>query len=231
MSRSGGKKALVLLVDDHDLVRAGLKAMLSGESSFEVVGEGASGREAVEQAKALRPDLILMDVRMPDIDGIEATRRVKERFPGISVVMLTMYESQDYMLEAVRAGAAGYVLKDAPAEELRDTMERVLDGEPSLDQRLSARLLQRLAVETPQDSTQHSRPSRTPLEQLTPREVEVLRLMSLGYTNREIGNRLYIGMGTVKNHVQHIIAKLGASDRTHSVVLGIDMGLIELPQG
>lgn len=223
--RSG--PARLIVVDDHDLVRSGLKGLLSDQEDFEVVGEAANGREAVELCRLMRPDLVVMDVRMPEMDGLSATREIGRRFEEVSVLLLTTYENEDYLLEAIRAGAAGYVLKDAPESQLINAIRKVLDGEPTLNRRLATELLRRLATEVREMSPT---PKQADLpEPLTSRELEVLRLLALGYTNRQIAKDLVISLGTVKNHVEHIRAKLGVSDRTQAVVRALEYGIITLP--
>ena len=219
----------LVVVDDHDLAREGLKDMLFDEPDIEVVGEAANGREALLACSRTRPDMLLMDVRMPEMDGLAATRVIKARYPEISVLMVTMHENPDYLLEALKAGAAGYVLKDAPQEEVVAAVRRVREGESPLDSELAARLLRRLA------SAGGARGSRRAVrgsssEQLTPREFEVLRLMKLGYTNRQVAGELVISLGTAKNHVEHIIAKRAASDRTQAVVRALELGVLDLDE-
>src|SRR5918997_2548330 len=194
--------ARLLIADDHALVREGLRTMLSGEDGIEVVAEAHNGRQALETCRELGPDLVLMDVRMPVMDGLEATRRIKSEMPHTSVVMVTMHENPDYLLEAVRAGAAGYVLKDASGERLLGAVRRTLEGESPLNQELAMRLLLRLAREEkdgdftgkdasapvagapaesgPPATGQTGRKTEKQLESLTPREVEVLKLLSRG---------------------------------------------------
>jgi DNA-binding NarL/FixJ family response regulator len=211
----GGLTRLAI-VDDHELTRESLQNMLSDEPDIEIVGQAANGRQALLLCSRLRPDLILMDVRMPEMDGLAATKEVKQRYPEISVMMLTMHENADYLLEALKAGAAGYVLKDAPQEDVIEAVRRVRNGESPLDPELAARLLRRLAGEAPG------------VQPLTPRELEVLELMRLGRTNRQIAEELAISLGTTKNHVEHIIAKLGVSDRTQAVVKALEVGILGL---
>ena len=239
--------ARILIADDHALVREGLRTMLSGEEGLQVIAEAHDGQQALEACRDLRPDLVLMDVRMPKMDGLEATRRIKSEMPHTSVVMVTMHENPDYLLEAVRAGAAGYVLKDASGERLLGAVRRTLEGESPLDQELAMRLLTRLAGEgtlatgdvPPGDASAGDAPaggtygeassgegSAGHLEGLTPREVEVLRLLSRGQTNPQIAQNLMISRGTAKIHVQHIISKLGVSDRTQAAVRAIEAGLL-----
>jgi DNA-binding NarL/FixJ family response regulator len=223
----------VAIVDDHELARESLQNMLSDEEDIEIVGEAANGRQALLLCSRLRPDLILMDVRMPEMDGLAATKEVKQRYPQISVMMLTMHENPDYLLEALKAGAAGYVLKDAPQEEIIEAMRKVRNGESPMDAELAARLLRRLAGEGARRGGARDLDGPAQLvEPLTPRELEVLGLMKLGRTNRQIAGDLVISLGTAKNHVEHIIAKLGVSDRTQAVVKALELrilGLTEAP--
>lgn len=218
--------ARIVIVDDHDLVRAGLKAMLSSEPDLEIVGEAADGREALTLCRRLRPDLALMDVRMPGMDGLAATREIKRQLPEISVLVLTVHDNEDYMLEAIRAGASGYVLKDAPGQELVTAIQKVLGGEASLSRNLATRLLRQLANET-HERREPPDPEREKIVQsLTPRETEVLKLLAHGHTNRKISEKLFISIGTVKNHVEHIFAKLEVSDRTQAVVRAFELRII-----
>ncbi len=218
--------ARVLIADDHALVREGLRAVLEGEGGVEVVGEAGDGLRAVEACRELRPDVVLMDVRMPGVDGLEATRRIKAEMPGVSVVMVTMHENPDYLLEAVRAGAAGYVLKDASGERIAGAVRRTLAGDSPLEQGLTMRLLERLAGRegTGATGSEAAAPRELP-EGITPREAEVLGLMSRGLTNPQIGAELGISRGTAKVHVQNIIAKLGVSDRTQAAVRAVELGI------
>jgi DNA-binding NarL/FixJ family response regulator len=219
------------IVDDHELARESLQNMLSDEIDIEIVGEAANGRQALMLCSRLRPDLILMDVRMPEMDGLAATKEVKQRYPEISVMMLTMHENPDYLLEALKAGAAGYVLKGAPQDDIIEAVRRVRNGESPLDPELAARLLRRLASEG--EMRRGTRGPHGPddaVEPLTPRELEVLGLMKLGRTNRQIAADLVISLGTAKNHVEHIISKLGVSDRTQAVVKALELGILGLTE-
>ncbi len=218
-----GEMKRLILADDHHLLRRGFKSLLSGEPDLEVVGEASTGIEAIEMCRLLEPDLILMDVRMPEMDGITATRRIKQDQPGVGVLVVTMHENPDYLLEALDAGAAGYVLKDAPADRLISAVHRTLNGESPLNQELATLLLRRLA-----DEQQH-KPDPTPqtddkVESLTPRETEVLTLLTTGQTNQQIANSLNISRGTAKVHVERIIRKLDVSDRTQAAVRAIELG-------
>jgi DNA-binding NarL/FixJ family response regulator len=223
-----GASTRLAIVDDHDLAREGLKDMLADEPDVEVIGEASNGREALLLCSRLKPDLILMDVRMPEMDGLAATREIKQRYPLVSVLVVTMHENPDYLLEALKAGAAGYVLKDAQQEEIVTAVRRVREGESPLDPELAARLLRRLASEGVGRGGAKARHGQAPMEVLTPREREVVELMKLGRTNRQIAQDLVISLGTAKNHVEHIIAKLGVSDRTQAVVKALELGILDL---
>ena len=201
----------VLLADDHPVVREGLHGMLAAEPDIEVVGEAASGPEAVVLAERLRPDVILMDLRMPGGDGVEAIRRL----PGTTVVVLTTYDSDADILRAVEAGAAGYLLKDTPRAVLADSVRAAARGETVLAPAVAGRLLGRMRVE--------------PSEQLTARETEVLALVALGLTNAEIGRRLYVAEATVKTHLLRACGKLGVSGRTAAVTKAIETGALPSP--
>jgi DNA-binding NarL/FixJ family response regulator len=219
----------LVLADDHHLLRRGFRSLLGGEPGLEVVGEASTGLEAIELCRRLVPDLVLMDVRMPEMDGITATRRIKHQQPGVSVLMVTMHENPDYLLEALDAGAAGYVLKDAPADRLINAVRRTLDGESPLNQELATRLLRQLAEE--KQYSLYPTPSKRaePLEDaLTPREREVLGLLTTGQTNQQIAQTLTISKGTAKVHVERIIRKLGVSDRTQAAVRAIELGFTSL---
>ena len=222
--------ARLLIADDHDLIREGIRTMLTREKDLEVVGEAENGREAVELCRKLRPDLVLMDVRMPEMDGLGATRAIKADRPETSVLVVTTHASTEYLMEAIEAGAAGYVLKDASKRQLVDAVRKTLTGESALNQDLAMELLRRLAGEgrgpQPSPSDEPRRQIEQPLESLTPREAEILRLLADGLTNPEIARRLVVSPGTVKNHVQHIIQKLGVSDRTQAAVRAMELGLI-----
>ncbi len=224
-----GKIKRLVLADDHHLLRRGFRSLLSGEPGLEVVGEASTGLQAIEICRRLVPDLVLMDVRMPEMDGITATRQIKREQPGVSVLMVTMHENPDYLLRALDAGAAGYVLKDAPADRLINAVRRTLDGESPLNQELATRLLRQLAEEKQHSLSPTPSKRHEPLEDaLTPRETEVLGLLTTGQTNQQIAQTLTISKGTAKVHVERIIRKLKVSDRTQAAVRAIELGFTSL---
>ena len=225
----------ILIADDHNLVRDGYKLMLDREEDLEVVGEASNGREAVELCRKLRPQLVLMDVRMPEMDGLEATRAIKGEFPTTSVLVVTTYDNPDYLFEAVEAGAAGYVLKDAPKSQLLDAVRRTLGGESPLNQELAMQLISRFAREyrrphepaaPPHSVARRSDEEAPALEALTPREHEVLQLLAQGKSNPQIAQELVISRLTAKTHVERIIRKLEVSDRTQAALRAIELGLV-----
>lgn len=214
------KPARLVLADDHELARAGLRAMLTGQWGLEVVGEAANGHDALTLCCRLKPTLALIDVRMPEQDGLATCRAIKQECPATSVILVTMYENPDYIFEAIKAGAAGYVLKDISRHELIASVQRVLRGELILNQELVTCLLWRLASQTPYQEE----PSPV---QLTPRELEVLELIAQGQTNPQIARNLMVSVSTVKIHVEHILTKLDVSDRTQAAVRAIELGLLQ----
>jgi DNA-binding NarL/FixJ family response regulator len=211
----------VLLVDDQDLVRAGMRQILSPRFGFEVVGECADGAEAVTWVGRERPDVVVMDIRMRGLNGIESTRRINELTNPPPVLVLTTFDDDEVLSGALRAGAAGFQLKDAPGEELIAAVRAVAEGEGWLDPAVTVRVLTTYRAGAPADSA-----GRTQLAPLTDREVEVLALIGRGATNTEIGQQLYIGEGTVKTHVGRILSKLGLRDRAAAIVFAFDHGLV-----
>ena len=216
----------VLICDDHRIVREGLRQFVAGVPGVDRVDTAASGEEVLARYEHEQPDLILMDVRMPGMDGLEATREIKRERPEIGILMVTMHDDPDYMLEAIRSGAAGYVLKDASWEDLTASVRGALSGDFPMDPDVAAKLLQRLARETPEVSNS-SPPTRRLPDPLTPRELEVLEHLTLGRTNTGIAQDLTISVGTVKTHVQHVIKKLGVSDRTQAAVRAVELRLVQ----
>lgn len=208
-----------------------LRSVLEGEPDLEVVGEAEDGREAVGMCRALEPDLVLMDVSMPVMDGITATRQIKAERPRTIVLMVSAHESLEYLMEAVEAGAAGYVIKDATPERLLNAVHRALEGESPLNQELAMRLLRHLSERegangrrspaAPREASREDSPAR----RLTVRELEVLGALAVGKTNRQIAEELTISRATVKTHVERLIAKLGVSDRTQAAVMAVKLGL------
>lgn len=213
------KPARLVIADDYELARAGLRAMLTGQRGLEVIGEASNGREALELCRRLQPDLALIDVRMPELDGLATCQAIKQECPATSVILITIHENPEYLREALKAGAAGYVLKDISQHELLTSVQSVLRGESMLNKEMVIRLLQHLASETPhQEEPLASR--------LSPRERDVLQLLMQGQTNREIAQNLIVSVSTVKIHVEHILAKLGVSDRTQAAVRAVELGLL-----
>ena len=220
----------LLIVDHQELVRTGLRTMLSGEPGLRVVGETAESAEASELCSRTMPDLVLMEFNVPETDGLDATRKIKACFPEICVLLLSVHREPGFLWEAIRAGASGYVLKDAPRKQLVNAVWKVLDGELALNRRLANLLLKQLSEdERGDDQTLLLETEQVPMAQpLTSREVEVLKLLAQGKTNRQIAHSLRIGEGTVKNHVQNVRAKLGASDRTQAVVRALELNILRL---
>src|SRR6266571_3248370 len=208
----------VLLVDDHELVRQGVAAMLLNADGIEVVGEARTGREAIEATRRELPDVILMDVRMPDMDGLEATKKIKEERPRTAVVMLTMHENPAYLREAVRAGAAGYLLKDVSREELVDAIRQVATGGAFIESQMLKGMLSEMKPQGPVPAAARN---------LTKREREILSLVAEGMSNREIAERLVLSPETVKSHVAAILEKLGVSDRKQAAIYAVRNGLVE----
>ena len=222
---NGGNPLRVLLVDDHPVVREGLCSMLSRDHSIQVVGEASNGAEAIEMANTLGPDVVLTDIRMPGMNGIEVTRRIKAVCPGTAVIVLTMYDSEMYVVEALRAGAAGYLVKDSSRELLCHAINIVVDGGTMVRSGLLRQAIHGLfrGPRNPEEGEEESQQ----VEQLTARELDVLRLVSQGHANREIARELNLAEVTVKKHVQSIIGKLGVSDRTHAAIMAVRRGLVE----
>jgi two-component system, NarL family, response regulator LiaR len=206
----------VLLVDDHAVVREGLRAFLELQEGIAVVGEAADGIEAIEGATRLRPDVILMDLVMPELDGVSAMRSLRQRLPEARVIVLTSFLDDDKLLPALRAGAAGYLLKNAEPQEVARAIRAASAGQALIDPVVAARLVETLAAAD----------GENPLDRLTPREREVLVLIGRGFPNKLIARELDVSEKTVKTHVGHVLAKLGVSDRTQAAVFAVRSGLV-----
>lgn len=210
----------VLLTDDHAIVRKGVRALLATERDIQVVGEACNGAEAVAQAEALRPDVILMDLVMPKLDGIEATRQITTRLPGMHILVLTSFAADEKVFPAIKAGALGYLLKDSGPEELVDAIRRVNRGEPSLEPSIARKVLMELS---------HP-PKQQPLtaDPLTEREFDVLRLIAKGCSNKDIAMKLSVSDLTVRTHVSNILSKLHLASRTQAALYALQMGITSL---
>jgi DNA-binding NarL/FixJ family response regulator len=203
----------LLLVDDQSLICQGLRAMLSLEPDLEVVGIAHDGEQALAQVHALQPDIVLMDVRMPVMDGREATRQICQQYPQIKVLVLSTFDDSQYIADAIRAGAKGYLLKDMPSEELAQAIRTVHQGYTQLGPGLLEKFAETLA-----DGKTAAKPELPTMPKLTPREKEVLQLIGLGYTNRDIAQSLYISEGTVKTHVTHLLSRLNLRNRAQLAI-------------
>jgi RNA polymerase sigma factor (sigma-70 family) len=211
----------VLIADDDDLMRAGLKAVLSSDPAIELVGEAGDGRAAIERVRALRPDVVLMDVRMPDVDGITATRELTATAPQTKVLMLTTFEQDDYIFGGLAAGAAGFLLKRTTPEELISAIHTVAAGESLLSPSVTKRVIAEMAHAPRRDARTNAR-----LDLLTPREREVLVLIGKGLSNGEIASELVVEESTVKSHVKRILQKLQLRDRVQAVIVAYESGLV-----
>jgi DNA-binding NarL/FixJ family response regulator len=213
----------VLVADDQQLVREGLRVLLDLAPGIRVVGEASNGAEAVERARQIRPDVVLMDVRMPQLDGVAATRKVREMCPDVQVIILTTFDDDEYVFDGLRAGAVGYLLKDVPSEQLAEAIRAAARGEafiqPSVTRKVVAEFT-RLA------EREHVRREQPLVEPLSARELEVLALLAEGLSNQEIANRLTIAPGTVKNHVSNVLSKLSVRDRTQAILRAQEIGLL-----
>jgi DNA-binding NarL/FixJ family response regulator len=245
-SRATQVPSRIVVADDHPLFRSAIRHTLEAHSDLEVVAEAVNGQEAVELCRRLRPDLVLMDLRMPVMDGVAATKAIKREFPETLVLVLTAVDESASLSDSLEAGAAGYVLKDAPAARVTDAVRRTLAGESALDQGVAMGLLTRLMngrVEEEESGQKRAATnpfsSQSPPEDagsrpdasLTPREVDVLRMVVLGQTNQQIARNLSISLSTVKRHVRHIREKLEASDRVQAAVRAIELGLLDERSG
>ncbi len=208
----------VLICDDQAIIRDGLEMLLKLEKDVEVVGQAQDGAEAVEQTAQHQPDLVLMDLKMPGMNGIEATRQIRARWPAIKVLVLTTYDDDEWVFDAIRAGASGYLLKDTPREEVIKAIRGTVEGKSFVDPAVAGKLMGQVAG-------QQAQPASLITDKLTGREVDVLRLLARGLTNANIAARLHLSEGTVRNHISAIFAKLDVSDRTQAAVIAIQHGL------
>lgn len=212
----------ILLVDDQPLFREGLRTLLSVHSDFDVVGEAGNGEEALRLARSLRPTVVLMDLQMPVLDGVAATRRLHEEQPGCRVIVLTTFDDDEMVFDGLRAGAVGYLLKDAPSEKLAEAIRVAARGETFLQPSVAAKVVAEFA----RLSRKRTESSGSLTEPLSERELEILRLIAKGASNREIAGTLFLAEGTVKNHVTNILGKLDVRDRTQAAIKAKDSGLI-----
>jgi DNA-binding NarL/FixJ family response regulator len=220
MPANGGPAIRVLIVDDHTLFRKGAHTLLAGEEAFEVVGEASGGREALERAQDLMPDLILMDVSMPEGNGLEATRRIKEALPYVRIVMLTVSEDEQHLFEAIKSGADGYLVKSIDVDGLIAALRGVMHGQAPMSHTMASKILGEFA------RMASGRPTDVPARTLTPREHDVLELLTQGKTNKEIAAILTVAENTVKNHLRNILEKLHLENRVQAATFAVRKGLV-----
>lgn len=223
----------IVIIDDHQLFREGVKRILDFENNFEVVAEGDSGEDAIHLVEKYRPDVVILDINMPNMNGIEATQRLIERFPETRVIILSIHDDENYVQHALKTGASGYLLKDMDADALIDAVKVVAEGGSYLHPKITHNLVReyrRLAMEQSGSSNSHFQQFevRRPLHLLTRRECEVLQLLADGKSNKGIGEALFISEKTVKNHVSNILQKMNVNDRTQAVVVAIKNGWVEV---
>ena len=208
----------VIICDDQAIVRDGLEMLLKLEKDIDVVGTAEDGAEAVEMTAKASPDLVLMDLKMPVMNGVEAIRQIRAKNPEVKVLVLTTYDDDEWLFDAINAGAAGYLLKDTPRDEVIKVIRGTVAGKVYLDPSVAGRVLEQV-------SNQSTQPLTTITDKLTEREIEVLRLLAKGSNNKDIAERLFLSEGTVRNHVSTILSKLGVSDRTQAAVIALQHGL------
>ncbi len=208
----------ILLCDDQAVIRDGLEMLLNLEKDFQVIGVAQDGAEAVDLAAQKQPDIILMDLKMPIMNGIEATREIRTKFPHIKILVLTTYDDDEWVFDAIRAGASGYLLKDTPRQKIVEAIRGTMDGKSFVDPAIAGKLLNQVA-------SKQTQPTSILTDKLTERELDVLRLIAKGINNSEIANQLHLSEGTVRNHVSAILEKLGVSDRTQAAVIAIQHGI------
>ena len=209
----------ILLCDDQAVIRDGLEMLLNLERDFEVIGAAQDGAEALELAAQKQPDLILMDLKMPIMNGIEATRQIRAKFPNIKILVLTTYDDDEWVFDAIRAGASGYLLKDTSRQKIVEAIRGTMDGKSFVDPAIAGKLLNQVA-------SRQTQPASILTDKLTERELDVLRLIAKGINNSEIATQLHLSEGTVRNHVSAILEKLGVSDRTQAAVIAIQHDLL-----
>lgn len=214
----------VLICDDQDIVRQGLEVILSTASNIEVVGTAVDGAEALDLVPELRPDIVLMDLKMPGMNGIVATQRIRDAFPDVKVLVLTTYDADEWVFDAIRSGASGYLLKDTPREELIQAIEGTAAGKTHIDPDVAGKILAHAARSA-------SAPKTKIVEELSEREVEVLKLLARGLTNADIAERLFLSEGTVRNYVSAILTELDVADRTQAAILALRYGLVDNDEG
>jgi DNA-binding NarL/FixJ family response regulator len=212
----------VLICDDQTVVREGLSAILSTEPEIEVVGLACDGREAVEMVTSLKPDVVLMDLKMPRLNGVQATRHIRREFPAIHVLVLTTFAADEWIYDAIRSGASGYLLKDTRRDELITAIKGTAQGKSFLDPAIAGKVMQQAATGSPSPA-----PTGAQAADFTDRELEILSLVVDGYSNPEIAQRLHLAHGTVRNYVSGILGKLGVADRTQAAVAALRQGLID----
>ncbi len=208
----------ILLCDDQAVIRDGLEMLLNLEQDFQVVGSAQEGSEAMELAEQKQPDLILMDLKMPGVNGIEATRRIRAKFPEMKILVLTTYDEDEWVFDAIRAGASGYLLKDTPRQKIVEAIRGTMEGKSFVDPSVAGKMMAQI-------SSNQKQPISILAEKLTERELDVLRLIAKGFNNADIAGQLHLSEGTVRNHVSSILEKLTVSDRTQAAVIAIQHGM------
>jgi len=219
------KKIRVLIVDDHTLFRQGLRAMLEFEKGIKIIGEASSGSEAIQKCEKLLPDIVLMDLEMPELNGIEAVKAIRQSCPNVGIIMLTMYGDDGHLFEAIKAGANGYVLKESSIDKLLAHIKAVANGESILNSSIARRVLEEFVKLAQEYYSQ-----KEAYKKLTAREIEILELLADGKANKQIARKLFISEKTVKNHTANIYSKLHCNDRTQAVLEGLRLGLIQVEQ-
>ena len=216
----------VVICDDQEMVCEGLRAILGTATDVEVVGVGHDGAEAVDLAGQYRPDVVLMDLKMPGMNGIQATRQIKDRYPQVRVLALTTYDADEWVFDAIRAGADGYLLKDTPRARLIEALRGTATGATHVDPKVAGKLFARVAQQASLYTEATAGPKPAALRSLSERELEVLRLLARGLSNADIARRLYLSEGTVRNYVSGVLAKLDVADRTQAAILALQYGVV-----